>query len=362
MEQWLLPFALCSLVAFASCDNSLASNERNVDPIDTEETVVPGGEPIECGDTVCGQNNASATCNSGTCILRCAEGFADCDGRPENGCEDLAGEESCSACGSQCTQDEYCVADTNGNPTCLTVCLNGELDLGRETDVDCGGACASAYDGGRCEEGKKCAVDEDCQADLVCAASKTCQPPGECNPGDRQENYPCGERCGTKTRVCNDDGRWEDETSCTETGQCKPGQVDQTTASQCVQNGLYGKQVVRCNNQCQWVNDVCDLSQCPSDLSVPLTKTVCTGVTMTRGSTYNPCGSGYYVTGYFADPTCPGNRPNKASCEVTCNLGADRSFRACGIECPSGDFLPSGNTGIDMAMCDGLESLTCSLP
>jgi hypothetical protein len=67
----------------------------------------------------------------GRCQLRCAPGFADCDGNPSNGCEaNLSSNEHCGFCGNNCTG--------------MSGCSMGAFTCGRRTGTDrydclCGG-------------------------------------------------------------------------------------------------------------------------------------------------------------------------------------------------------------------------------
>src|SRR4051812_19346675 len=52
----------------------------------------------------CGSDHATATCAGGVCQLACAEGFADCDRHPGNGCEAELGSDDnhCGSCARSC--------------------------------------------------------------------------------------------------------------------------------------------------------------------------------------------------------------------------------------------------------------------
>lgn len=98
--------------------------------------------------------NGTITCDDDGCA--CAEGRADCDGSPDNGCEvDLGSNESCGACGRACengTCQEYtCVCDA-GHGECdgddATVC---ETDLLADP-LHCG-TCERSCAGGACKAG-----------------------------------------------------------------------------------------------------------------------------------------------------------------------------------------------------------------
>jgi hypothetical protein len=106
--------ASCTLVCnlfVASCDGNLANGC---------ETAIEK-DPSNCGacDVVCGaQNTESSRCVQGECELECIDGYADCDGKPENGCEQsLEGPASCGSCARDCLGGE-CV-----NRSCTPVTL-----------------------------------------------------------------------------------------------------------------------------------------------------------------------------------------------------------------------------------------------
>lgn len=74
--------------------------------------------------------NATPVCNAGRCeVLRCAPGFEDCDGLPDNGCEARLGSvQHCSACYDTCTSGQGVPVCNAG--ACGTRCdLNGVFAL-----------------------------------------------------------------------------------------------------------------------------------------------------------------------------------------------------------------------------------------
>jgi formylglycine-generating enzyme required for sulfatase activity len=166
-----------------------------------------------CGATCPVRDHTTPVCASGRCGFRCVAGYADCDGRADNGCEvDLgATPTSCGACGASCD------ARPNGAPACAgglcgVACnegfanCDGALADGCEVDTrtsaahcgGCGRACADAAHavagcaagacGFRCDEGfASCdgRPDNGCEADL-----RT----------DRAHCGACGSACGAGTR------------------------------------------------------------------------------------------------------------------------------------------------------------------
>lgn len=116
----------------------------------------------DCGR--CGLPNATATCLAGECgIVACDDGFSDCNGAPDDGCEtDLTAVTSCGGCGVVCPVLEHvtvtCVAGA-----CAGACepgfgdCNGDPDDGCEKNLrkdrkNCG-RCGARCPIGRCDDG-----------------------------------------------------------------------------------------------------------------------------------------------------------------------------------------------------------------
>ncbi len=80
-----------------------------------EECVDTNTSIKHCGgcDKPCpgaGTPNAEPQCAMGSCKLKCATGFDDCDGMPDTGCEgDLNSTTHCGMCGKACMTGESCV-------------------------------------------------------------------------------------------------------------------------------------------------------------------------------------------------------------------------------------------------------------
>lgn len=72
------------------------------------------------------------TCNAGRCGVRCAPGYADCDGFYEDGCETaLTTVNDCGACGRSCTIADATESCAGGSCEVLT-CANGFGDCDRD--------------------------------------------------------------------------------------------------------------------------------------------------------------------------------------------------------------------------------------
>lgn len=103
---------------FASCDRNPANGcEANL----LTDAMNCGGCARPCVAPP-NMHATGATCSVGQCAAVCERGFADCDGRIDNGCEvDLSNAGNCGACGVDCAalcgsnSAASCVVRTNGN-------------------------------------------------------------------------------------------------------------------------------------------------------------------------------------------------------------------------------------------------------
>jgi hypothetical protein len=115
-----------------------------------------------CG-RACSLPFATATCTNGSCaVVGCAQGFADCDGAPVNGCETNLGSSNsnCGACGRSCGPGTACSAGS-----CASVCAAGT--------TFCGGSCVSlASDARNCG-----GCGNACPGGQTCAAATCTVPP-----------------------------------------------------------------------------------------------------------------------------------------------------------------------------------------
>ncbi len=141
----------------------------------TETDVDCGGTcPTKCADTkgcaVAG-DCASGVCNDGT--KKCSAPA--CDDTVKNGTEtdtDCGG-----ACPTKCADTKGCAVPgdcasgvcNDGTKKCSVPACDDTVKNGTETDVDCGGGCAT-----KCLVGKACAMNADCASGICADATKTC--------------------------------------------------------------------------------------------------------------------------------------------------------------------------------------------
>lgn len=101
------PHAVAECAATTCAVAGCTAGWANCNRIDADGCEADLGSEESCG--ACGvrckaPKNGASTCTDGRCVVTCARGFADCDGRPENGCEtNLAHDKkNCGACGVYC--------------------------------------------------------------------------------------------------------------------------------------------------------------------------------------------------------------------------------------------------------------------
>lgn len=157
--------------AVGSCDNGWGDcNGKAEDGCETP-LLTDEANCGKCGE-VCSSINGTSTCSAGDCVITtCADGYDDCDEKPENGCEVnlLKSVLNCGTCGKTCTS-------TTGTPTCASAtcgvssctapygnCETGSSSCSTNTSSDplncggCGITCVTPNATPRCS-GSKCLV------------------------------------------------------------------------------------------------------------------------------------------------------------------------------------------------------------
>lgn len=165
-----------------SCETDVASDTRNCGDC--------GHDCTSASDTV-----AASACVSSQCRLTCKENRLDCDGTPQNGCEQAFDDAHCGACNRPCptranAEASHCQADG----TCSFQCKSGYAD------------CSGGQENG-CETGlwQNSSCGSSCASLVVCGAGQECRA-GACFC--RLEAAPCpsGTHCGATSGRCECDG------------------------------------------------------------------------------------------------------------------------------------------------------------
>lgn len=124
-----------------------------------------------CGNACPGNPNARPACRDRTCVNACNQGFGDCDGEIENGCETptAADPNNCGACGKTCPSGAEC-----SGGVCRAICndpargdCNGSVEDGCETVL-----AVTKDHCGACD--KPCAGGLVC-ADATCVTATSCR-------------------------------------------------------------------------------------------------------------------------------------------------------------------------------------------
>lgn len=170
-------------------------------------------DPNHCGDCdracTTSRANSIGACVTGSCVVRCAEGYGDCDANPANGCEvDLrASAAHCGSCGSACA----------ARPSATAVCVDGACGFTCSTGAaDCDGDATNGCEAtlatnaahcGAC--GRACSVANATAACVggMCAVGACASGFGDCD-GDAANGCERGlttdaANCGACGRVCS---------------------------------------------------------------------------------------------------------------------------------------------------------------
>lgn len=326
---------------FADCDRS-ASNGCEVD---TRASVAHCGM---CG-RACSLPNATAVCAAGACaVASCATGFADCDGRTDNGCEvDLrTSVANCGACSRACTV-------TNGTAGCaagacvVANCSTGYGDCDRNAANGCEASLATdAANCGAC--GRACSLPNttaSCRAGACAVAScaagfADCDGRADsgCEVATTRDTAHCG-LCGTRCAT----GQACDRGRCV---SCGAAGTPPCTAGGCIST-------TNCSGVCRDL--LTDPGNCGS----------CGSTCSTRANAAPSCDAGVCRLVCAAGfGNCDGNDAN--GCETNLR-SSNTACGGCAIRCQGGQTCQSGSCECvaGMRLCGGActclssDSLNC---
>ncbi len=292
---------------------------------------------IRCSDT-----NGSFTCENGSCqVSTCHTGYGDCDGNPATGCETIphTNAEHCGGCNQACRNSHGTVSCNAGHcdPTCEAGYANcdGDPNNGCETDTrstptHCGGC------GKICEGGTR-AVCVAGLCDLACETGK-----GDCD-GDRSNGCETDTtanlaHCGACATACTNA---HGTTTCA-ASKCVP--TCQESYSDCDGNPANG---------CETATDT-SLDHCGG------CGKICSGKNGTAncssGSCSVTCSANYSDCNSDVSDGCeaylPGDPKHCGTCGTSCNgTGgtATCSLGVCGVTCDA------QHANCDSALTNGCE-------
>ena len=268
-----------------------------------------------CGNT-CTNPNGSTNCLSSVCVPSCASGYADCDGDPDDGCEENIWETN--DCGSTCGNRVNCInqVDNATSPWCNS----GSCDYG---------SCNTRF--GDCDGDRS----DGCEADLWLIAS--------CGTT-------CGNRVNCSNRIQNASGVVCSSGAC-DYGSCDAG-YDNCNADR--------------TDGCEtdiWQANSCG-SNCGNRVNCNGLVQNASGISCNSGDCgYAACNSGY--ADCDGDPTngCEENIWETADCGSTCFNRANCNGQvqnASGVNCNAGDCAYSScNSG--WGDCDGDPTDGCEI-
>lgn len=180
-----LPGETAECVQGRGCERKCPSGMR----VCADSCVDTSSDPANCGGCgiACTNSNGSTACASGVCAPKCDTVHADCDGRPNNGCEaDLTAATSCGTCSTQCLLPSVCGATGSGYGcrTCesrgLSTCDAGGgnkvcSDLANDPN-NCG-SCGLVCPGGTCKGGHcdSCSVTVPAGQTWTCMRNAPCK-------------------------------------------------------------------------------------------------------------------------------------------------------------------------------------------
>ncbi len=369
------PACAAGVCTIAKCDAGYGDCDKKVDngceqKLDT--TTHCGG----CG-VACAPASGTGECSTGTCtITKCAAGFADCDKKVDNGCEQALNTAThCGACGVKCAATDGTASCATGS--CLvTSCFSSYADCnksaadGCEIDtsksaVHCGGCgtvCPSTRGtptciGSACKYSSCASGFGDCDGSKTCATKTT----------DDVAN--CG-GCGTTCSVASGTAK------CTGTtcgvASCNPGFADcnATYADGCEASltsvtscGACGVPCTRTNATATCATGSCKIASCGAGFGNCDTIDSNGCETDTKVTTAHCGGCGVPCVTPGGTPACVASactvgscNAGLANCDGSAANGCERAMNAVQNTCAAAPNLTSATSGLSNICGNGTSN------
>ncbi len=328
-----------------------------------------------CGECnhACSNAHGSTACNAGSCNPSCDAGWADCDGQPDNGCEEDIWETT--DCGSGCGDRVDCTDEVQHASE--VECASGDCDYG-SCQTGWGDCNADGSDG--CEHdiwqiadcGSGCDDGVDCTAQVQNANGIECDA-GDCDYGSCEDGWgdcnadgsdgcehdiwqiaDCGSGCDNgvncTAQVQNANGITCSNGSC-DYGSCSDGYAD------CDNNRSNGCEIYI------WGTDDCGTG-CSGRVDCNTAIEHASGATCDQGACdYTSCDDGWGDCDADATNGCETEIWQVDDCGNGCDPGADCTVlvqNANGITCASGS-CDYGSCSAGYADCDDDRSNGCEV-
>ncbi len=336
---------------------SCGSNFSDCNGSDADGCETPLGTVMNCarcGDT-CNTPNATPRCNSGrNCVIdRCDDGWMDCNGIPDDGCEvNIDTDANCGGCGNSCGPNATCTSRAcscdmgwldcpTGSPYCevpFSTSNCGACNIACGTNESCTGAgeCSCGGTGGGVGLG------------AVCTGNRRCCGSGCRTMGTTSNCSDCNDRCGTN-ETCTGSGPWacrcDGALRCGGSDSCCPG------SGGCVDTDTDENNCGGCGVRCA-TGETCRGGTCQCG----------------AGSTWEPMCTGTDVCCGAAGCLTLGTNANCSTCGDACTLpqtcGGGGASNMCGCTPTTcGDLgfdcglAPDGCGGtLDCGTCTGGDS------
>ncbi|MEY4579881.1 MAG: hypothetical protein RL701_4584 [Pseudomonadota bacterium] len=212
---------------------------------------------------------ATAACNDGVCAGRCEAGHGDCNGKLADGCEQpLTVKEHCGACNTQCNGANVSAGECQNGRCIVIKCATGFADCNGDASDGCEANLGAAEHCGSC--GATCDLPH--VADTTCAQAQPlarCQIDNTCNTEQPNCNATLTRGCEAGHADCDgrpDNGCEADLQRLSTCGACGRSCVVENTTSvckagECVKTGCIAG-ADRCNGSADCKSLLSDANNC----------------------------------------------------------------------------------------------------